>query len=97
MGSPGPDAPLKRGQDIRLEHQLRPFDPLLAALDDYLLALEAEGRSPRTIQVYGDVLRPLAGSNATPAGHQDVSACKQLPIKHWTADLVAPLVALVAP
>lgn len=49
---------------------LLPFDPLRAAIGDYLGALESEGKSAKTLRNYGDVLgrfRAFAGAVAPEA------------------------------
>jgi integrase/recombinase XerD len=41
---------------VPTDHLLQPFDPLRAAVGDYLGALQAEGKSPKTLRNYGGVL-----------------------------------------
>ena len=51
-----PSAPSFRGANVSTNHFLLPFDPLRAAVNGFVGALQAEGRSPKTLRNYGDVL-----------------------------------------
>jgi site-specific recombinase XerD len=63
-------------QNVRL---VQPFDPLRAAIDDYLLALESEGRAPKTLAIYGYALKRLASF----AGPLDPAALSPALLRRW--------------
>ncbi len=62
---------------------LLPFDPLHASIGDYLGALQSEGKSPKTLRNYGDVLRRFAAF----AGQVDPARIDAGLLRRWLRSL----------